>query len=231
MTEKKARSRIVIREILDENDPAFRAAYALLRESFHRAEMLPLGDWRNAMRERQEALWTDVNWHLLAAERGGRLVGACSGSYLGNHNVGVIGYIAVTKSVRSSGLGPRMRNGLRRRFEADARFAGHDRLRAIVGEVREDNSWLKHLVRREGAIALDFPYFQPSLSGKGIVPLVMYYQPLDRPMKSLSTARLRRLLYSMWRRAYRVGRPLNDPAFRQMLRSLRGRRRIGSRAI
>lgn len=232
MTETRARSRIVIREILDENDPAFRAAHALLRASFHRAEMLPLADWRNAMRERQEALWTDVNWHLLAAERNGTLVGACSGSYLGNHNVGVIGYIAVTKTARSSGLGPRMRNALRRRFEADARFAGHDRLRAIVGEVREDNSWLRHLVRREGAIALDFPYFQPSLGGgKGVVPLVMYYQPLDRAMKSLSAARLRRLLYSMWRRAYRVGRPLGDPAFRQMLRSLRGRRRIGQRQL
>ena len=222
--------RVVIREILDQRDPAFRAAHALLRASFHRAEMLPLADWRNAMRERQEALWTDVNWHLLVAERNGAIVGACTGSYLGNHNVGVVGYIAVRARARLSGLGPRMRNALRRRFEADARVAGHERLKAIVGEVRADNPWLRHLVRREGAIALDFAYYQPSLGGgREAVPLVLYYQPLGREMKSLGVTQLRRLLFSMWRRSYRVGRPLADPAFRRMLKSLEGRRRIGQR--
>jgi hypothetical protein len=226
---ERSRSRVVIREILDQHDPAFRAAHALLRASFHRAEMLPLADWRNAMRERQEALWTDVNWHLLVAESSGTLLAACSGSYLGNLNVGVVGYIAVKSTSRSSGLGPRMRTALHRRFEADARVAGHKRLSAIVGEVREDNRWLRHLVR-EGAIALDFPYFQPSLGGgRDVVPLVLYYQPLGRSMTALDTARLRRLLYSMWRRSYRVGRPLADPAFRRMLKSLEGRRRVGQR--
>lgn len=230
MAEERPRSRVIIREILDQHDPAFRAAHALLRASFHRAEMLPLADWRNAMRERQEALWTDVNWHLLVAEAGGTIVGACSGSYLGNLNVGIVGYIAVKATARSSGLGPRMRTALRRRFEADARVAGHQRLSAIVGEVRADNLWLRHLVRREGAIALDFPYFQPSLGGgRNVVPLVLYYQPLGRPLKSLDTPQLRRLLYSMWRRSYRVGRPLADPAFRRMLKSLEGRRRVGQR--
>lgn len=230
--ETRGRSRIVIREILSQHDPAFRAAHALLRASFHRAEMLPVADWRNAMRERQERLWTDVNWHLLVAQRNGALVGAATGSYLGNLNVGIIGYIAVKVPARSAGLGPRMRNALRRRFEADARLTGHARLRAIVGEVREDNVWLRHLVRREGAIALDFPYFQPSLGGgRDVVPLVLYYQPLDRPAKSLGVSEVRRLLYSMWRRAYRVARPLSDPAFRAMLQSLRGRRRVGQRAL
>lgn len=223
-----ARPRTLVREILTEDDPAFRPAHALLRASFHRAEMLPVADWRNAMRERNERLWTDVNWHLLVAERSGRLLGACSGSYLGNLNIGIVGYIAVTGAARSAGLGPRMRNALRRRFEADARQAGHPALRAIVGEVRSDNPWLRHLVRREGAIALDFPYVQPSLGGgRDVVPLVMYYQPLDRPRTSLPAAEVRRMLYSMWRRAYRVARPLHDPAFRRMLRSLAGRRRVG----
>lgn len=232
MAEARARSRVTIREILDQHDPAFRAAHALLRRSFHRAEMLPVADWRNAMRERQEKLWTDVNWHLLVAERNGALIGACTGSYLGNLNVGIVGYIAITPTARFAGLGPKMRNALRRRFEADARLAGHGVLRAIVGEVREDNVWLRHLVRRDGAIALDFPYFQPSLGGgNAAVPLVLYYQPLDREAGSLGVSEVRRLLYSMWRRSYRVARPLRDPAFRRMLQSLRGRRRIGQRRL
>jgi hypothetical protein len=223
-------ARLVIREIFDDDDPAFRSAHRLLRASFHRAEMLPLSDWRNVLRERREQLWTDVNWHLLVAERNGVLVGACSGSYLGNLNVGIVGYIAVTTTARSLGLGPRMRKSLRRRFEADARRMGHESLRAIVGEVREDNRWLDHLVRREGALALDFPYFQPSLGGGNeVVPLVLYFQPLRREIRSLSAGEVRRLLYSMWRRSYRVARPLKDLAFRRMLRSLTGRRRIGQR--
>lgn len=191
-----------------------------------------MSDWRNAMRERTERLWTDVNWHLLVAERGGTIIGACSGSYLGNLNVGIIGYIAVTAEARSAGLGPRMRNALRRRFEADARLVGHAGLRAIVGEVRADNTWLRHLVQREGAIALDFPYFQPSLGGgKEVVPLVLYYQPVGHAPRSLGTEQVRKLLYSMWRRAYRVPRPLDDPAFRRMMRSLAKRRRVGQRPL
>lgn len=228
----RARARITIREIVDQHDPAFRAAHELLRSSFHRAEMLPMSDWRNAMRERQARLWTDVNWHLLVAERNRVVVAACSGSYLGNFNVGIVGYIAVRTAARSAGLGPRMRRALRRRFEADARLVGHERLHAIVGEVREDNPWLRHLVSREGAVALDFPYFQPSLGGsRKAVPLVLYYQPLDRASSSLSAERVRKLLYTMWRRAYRVPRPLQDPAFRRMLRALAGRRRVGQRRL
>jgi hypothetical protein len=107
------------------------------------------------------------------------------------------------------------------------RIAGRP-LEAIIGEVRPDNPWLRHLVRREQAIALDFPYFQPSLGRKKKdVALVLYYQPIARQRSSLSAAELRRLLYTMWRRSYRVARPLTKPVFRRMLDSLKGRRRIG----
>ena len=235
MRKRKARagqSRIGIREITSVDDPAFRAAHALLRRSFHRGEMLPVADWRNAMRERREGLWTDLNWHLLVAERGGRVLGAASGSYLGNLNVGLIGYIALSPSARSTGIGPRMRSALLRKFHADARRIGRAGAGAIMGEVREDNPWLRYLVRHEGAIALDFTYIQPALGGKKQpVPLVLYYQPLGRPRKSLPAAEVRRLLYSMWRRSYRIGRPLEHPEFRLMLRSLKSRARVGQRLL
>lgn len=234
MAERIRPSRITVRELTTADDPAFDAAYALLRAEFPRAEMLPKSDWSNAMRERRARLWTDINWHLLVAERGGRTIAAATGMYLGNVNIGIVGYIAVQSSARALGLGPRMRRALRDRFEGDARHAGRETLAAILGEVRIDNPWLRTLVRREGAIALDFDYFQPSLGGtRKPVPLVLYFQPLSKsaPRTALGAQALRKLLYTMWRRAYRVSRPLSDPAFRRMMRSLEGRRRIGQREL
>ncbi|HYC50354.1 MAG TPA: GNAT family N-acetyltransferase [Gemmatimonadaceae bacterium] len=224
----RRRARVTVRELIDAADPAFRPAHALLRSSFHRGEMLPVADWRNAMRERRENLWTDLNWHLLVAERNGKVLAAASGSYQGNLNIGLVGYIAVAPAARAMGLGPRMRRALVRRFEADAWRLHGAPLRAIVGEVRPDNPWLGTLVR-QGAIALDFPYYQPSLGKKKEpVPLVLYYQPMDRPRRSLPVAEVRRMLFSIWRRSYRVPRPLQHPEFRAMLRTLRGKR-VGSR--
>ncbi|MEX2154250.1 MAG: GNAT family N-acetyltransferase [Gemmatimonadaceae bacterium] len=232
MPEPVARRRFRIREIRTADDPAFVAAHAMLRREFHRAEMLPVADWRNALRERAGNLWTDVAWHLLVAEQDGDVMAAASGSYLGNLNTAIIGYIAVVPEARSYGVGPRMRDALRRRFERDARRVRRAPLEAIVGEVREDNPWLRHLVRRGGVLALDFPYYQPSLRASGKpVQLVMYYQPLTRRRRSLSAAALRRLLYSMWRRAYRISRPLDHPEFRRMLRSLNDRRMVGQRPL
>jgi GNAT superfamily N-acetyltransferase len=226
------RSRVTIREIQDERDPAFRAAYRLLRREFADAEMSPLRDWTNALRESRQGLWTDVAWHLLVAMRGSTVLAAASGSYLGNVHVGVIGYVAVRPDARSLGLGPRIRRALRRRFERDAERIDGSSLDAIVGEVKTKNPWLRTLVRREGAIALDFEYVQPAL-GHHLkpVPLTFYYEPLDRPRQSLDAAYLRRLLYTLWRRAYRVPRPLSRPEFRRMMRSLDGRRRIGQREL
>jgi ribosomal protein S18 acetylase RimI-like enzyme len=232
MPERQKPPRITVREIRAANDPAFAAAHAMLRREFHRAEMLPVSDWRNALRERAERLWTDLAWHLLVAERDGAVIGAASGLYLGNVNTGLIGYIAVAQETRSYGLGPRMRRALLRRFQSDAKRVLGMPLEAMVGEVREDNPWLRHLVRRTGSIALDFPYVQPSLSAaKKPVPLVMYYQPLVRPRRSVSVAALRRLLYSIWRRAYRIPQPMAHAEFRGMLRSLAGRRTVGQRSL
>jgi GNAT superfamily N-acetyltransferase len=231
MPSKKSASPIRVREIRTSEDPALASAHAMLRREFPRSEMLPVRDWRNAMRERVGGLWTDIRWHLFVAERDGAILAAASGSYLGNVNVGIIGYVAVRPSARSSGLGPRMRRALQRRFELDARELAGRPLQGIVGEVREDNPWLRTLVRRDGAIALDFDYVQPALSRrKDPVPLIMYYQPMQ-PRTWVDTAFVRRLLYTMWRRMYRIAVPLSRPEFKRMLKSLAGRRRHGQRAL
>lgn len=228
MTDSKSRARLRIREVESTTDPAFKAAYALLRRTFPRAELLSRREWAEVMRERSAGLWTDLNWHLLVATRHDRLVGTASGSYVGNRNVGMVGYIAVLPSERGRGVGQRLRRALHRAFEADARRIRGRRLAAIVGEVRPDNPWLRHIVRHNGAIALDFPYYQPSVAWlRPAVQLVLYYQPLGSFRQSLPTTEVRQLVYTIWRRVYRVARPLSHRPFRRMMRALSGRQRIG----
>lgn len=193
--------------------------------------MLPRTAWEHVLKERDADVWTDLNWHLLVAEYDGKVVGSATGSYLGNLDVGLIGYIAVSPAVRSLGIGPRLRWGLRLALERDARTLRRRPLKGLVGEVQPDNPWLRSLVGR-GAIALDLAYYQPSLRHRGsAVPLVLYYQPLDGPRSSLPVPDVRRLLYTIWRRAYRVPRPLSNPHFRTMLRALAGRSRMGQRRL
>lgn len=232
MPDRSRAGSLRIREIRVETDAAFRPAFRLLSRAFPRAELLPRRAWVQVMRERRAGLWSDLNWHLFVAVRGTRVVGVGSGSYLGNLNVGVIGYIAVVPKARSLGIGPRLRLALQLAFERDARRIRRAALEALVGEVRADNPWLRHLVRRRAAIALDFPYVQPSLHGRErAVPLVLYYQPLRGPRASVPARAVRQLLYTMWRRMYRVANPLSHPAFRRMVRSLRDRERIGRRPL
>ncbi len=232
MPKPSAPAPVRIRELHAPTDHAFDPAYRLLRRAFPPAELLPRRSWVHVLHEREAGVWTDLNWHLFVAERGRALIGAASGTYLGNVNVGLIGYIVVRGDVRSLGLGLRLRWALRLAFERDARRVRGRPLEALVGEVRADNPWLRRLVARQGAIALDLPYYQPALRRRSReVPLVLYYQPLRGPRASLPADEVRRLLYAIWRRAYRVPKPLAHPAFARMLRALAGRRRIGQRAL
>ncbi len=214
------------------DDAGLVKAHRLLARVFPRAELLPVREWRYVLLERRAAVWSDLTWHLVLAERDGRAVGAASGNYLGSLNVGIVGYVAVAPGRRSRGLGPRLRRRLVELFAADARQIRGRALEALVGEVHATNPWLHYLVRREGAVALDLPYRQPALGRSEVpVPLALYYQSLRGRRRTLPAALVRRLIYALWRRAYRIPRPLHDPDFRRMLRSLSGRRAVGQRVL
>ena len=228
-TAAPAPTRTSIREIVDPRDPALREAYALLARSFAREERVLLSSWTGSLREGAQGLLSDVAWHLLVAEQGGHVVGIASGTYLGNVNVGVIGYLAISPLVRAGGLGTRLRRRLRTHFSRDAMRITKAPLDAIIGEVSPSNRWLRTLASREGVIVLDFPYFQPRLyEGDAASPFVLYYESLSRIRQRLPASELRRLLYAIWRRVYRVPRPLERPAFRAMMKALERRRTIGS---
>jgi GNAT superfamily N-acetyltransferase len=225
---QEKRPTIRIREVLDADDVAVRPAYRLLTRGFAREERVKLDEWIGTLREKSEGLMTDINWHLLVAEMEGEVVGLASGWYLGNVNIGVIGYLAMVPDVRSRGIGTRLRLRLRRHFERDALRIAGEPLEAIIGEVSIDNPWLRTLSQRPGVLVLDFKYFQPSLyEGDKPSQYALYYEALRRPRSRLAVPELRRILYTVWRRIYRISRPLDDSAFRAILRSFGKRRVVG----
>jgi GNAT superfamily N-acetyltransferase len=225
---RTAGTRTRIRELTDPKDPALKEAYALLSRTFHREERVTLSDWRGSLAEGAQRLTTDVAWHLLVAERDGKVIGIASGTYLGNVNLGVIGYLAISPTIRAQGLGTRLRARLRKAFDKDAHAIAGEPLKAIIGEVSRTNRWLRALAAKETVIVLDFPYYQPRLyEGDEPSPFMLYYESMAGTPKRLPSSELRRILYTMWRRVYRVGRPLDRAAFRTMLRALDKRRSIG----
>lgn len=216
------------REIVHSTDPAIRRVHDLVRRTFHSNKLVGIHEWRDSLREKEAGLWSDIRWHLVIAELAGRVVGVASGMYLGNINIGVVGYLAVGARARGLGVGSKLRARLRASFHRDARRIAAKPLEAVIGEVRRDNPWLRSLVRNERVLALDFGYLQPKLRpGDKPVSLVLYYEGIARPIRRLASARLRTILYTTWRRIYRIARPLAHAEFRLMLQDLEGRASIG----
>jgi len=223
-------ARLSVREIVSSKDPALRQAYALLRKTFPPSERVPYREWVDTLEERETGMWSDTAWHLFVAEREGHVVGLASGSYIGNVNVGMVGYLAATPETRGSGIGTRLRNRLRGTFERDARRVAGRSLDAILGEVSTKNRWLARLSQNPRVLVLDIEYFQPKLyPTDDPSPFVLYYEAMETPRSSIPVAELRQILYAIWRRVYRVRRPLERPAFRRMLRTIEGKRRVGRR--
>ena len=216
------------REIVHSTDPAIRRVHDLVRRTFHSNKLVGIHEWRDSLREKEAGLWSDIRWHLVIAELAGRVVGVASGMYLGNINIGVVGYLAVGARARGLGVGSKLRARLRASFHRDARRIAAKPLEAVIGEVRRDNPWLRSLVRNERVLALDFRYLQPKLRpGDKPVSLVLYYEGIARPIRRLASAKLRTILYTTWRRIYRIARPLAHAEFRLMLQDLEGRASIG----
>lgn len=219
-------------EVLDERTPLADAVLALIERSFPPHERHSTEALRAEIAESRLGLLTSYHYHLLAlVDDRGEPRATIAGRYLAGLNAGFITYLAVDPSMRGRWLGREVRSGLVDVFREDARRAGHEDLAWMLGEVQIGSRWLSALVRHGRAIPFDLTYYHPGmLPGASAERYVLYRQPIldERPV--LSAGEVRRVLYSVWRRGYRVTYPLSHPAFRAMLEELEGREMVGAHA-
>lgn len=222
-------NRLRISAVSSARDPLFRRAFSLYSAVFPASERIGREYFRNLFEEKRLGLLAPFNFHFLVAHQGPSVAGFISGTYLAIANVGFVGYLAVRPSKAGQHVGSSLRKRLVSLVQRDAVAARHSALRGMMGEIEADNPWLE-TIRRRGSLVLDLDYFQPSTDGTSVVPLALYLQPTSgRKVRSLPASDLRRVLYAIYRRLYRIRFPLKQPEFRRMMRELEGRDRVGAR--
>lgn len=215
-------------ELEDEREPLARAGLELLRDSFPPSERQPPEQIAMEIAEKRLGLLTSYDFHMIVATRGGEeVLGLSAGVYLGGVNAGFVTYLAVREGVRGHRIGERLRVRLIELFRADARALEREELAWVVGEVRAANPWLRRLVRRRAAIPFDLDYFHPGVSPEDDERWLLYRQPVADTRPEIPAAEVRRLLYAIWRRAYRVRWPLERDGFLAMLAELDSREAVG----
>jgi GNAT superfamily N-acetyltransferase len=205
------------------------AALALIHETFAPQDRHALAELRSELAERRLGMFTTYNFHLLAAVVGEeeQPAGTCCGVYLGGVNAGFVMYLAVRKEYRGRRIARLLRPALVEAFRADARAAGLGDLAWVLGEVRQASPWLRRLVRTRGAIPFDLEYYHPGMTPGESEPYVLYRQPIADSRRELPVVATRRILYAIYRRAYRVRYPLHRDSFVAMIEQLEGRSSVG----
>ena len=220
-------------EVTDERGALAQEALELIAASFKREDRHSLADLRSEIAEKRLELLTLYDFHLLVRlDEAARVAAAAIGVYLAAGNAGFISYLAVRPDARGYGVGREVRGALIEAFRDDARRAGRDELAWVVGEVRADSPWIARLVRERGAIPLDLTYYHPGMQpGASPEPYLLYCEPIGDRRRELPAAEVRRLIYAVWRRAYRVRYPLQREGFVAMMAELEGRQRVGAHPI
>jgi GNAT superfamily N-acetyltransferase len=220
----------VVVEISDERDPRADAALELIEEMFAPRDRHPMGELRSELAERRLGMFSGYNFHLLAAvvEDDERPAGTATGVYLGpGVNAGFVSYLAVRREYRGRRIARLLRPRLVETFRADARRAGRRDLAWVLGEVRASSPWLRRLIRTRGAIPFDLDYYHPGMPPGAVEPYVLYRQPVADHRRDLPAGLVRRIIYSIYRRAYRVRYPLQRDSFTVMIDQLDGRETVG----
>jgi hypothetical protein len=97
----------------------------------------------------------------------------------------------------------------------------------VLGEVRATSPWLRRLVRTRGAIPFDLDYYHPGMAPGDVGALPALSPARRRFRRELPVVLARRILYAIYRRAYRVRYPLQRPSFVAMIDQLDGRETVG----
>jgi len=213
-------------EVRDERSDVAKAAIELIHVSI--GDVQPTADLLSELEECRLGLPSGGDYHLLAAlDEAGEPMAAAAGVYLEGVNAGFITYLAVRKEMRNRQLGRELRAHLLRCFHDDARDARGEALAWTVGEVRRESAWLRTLVQGGQAITFDLGYFHPWMPLRAEGRYVLYREPAADTRAEIPSHEVARLLFAIWRRAYRIRYPLQSETFCYMLRGLEGRDGIG----
>jgi GNAT superfamily N-acetyltransferase len=206
--------------IEDERSPLLTKALELVEETFGHADTQSQEDLRNEIEEKRLGLHSSYSYHLFVAARGDDVDGAALGAYLAGVNCGFITYIAVRPEARGGRIAQRLRKRLVEAFRASAREQGREDLDWVLGEVRSDSPWLKRLLKG-GARTFDLKYYHPGMAPGGSGPgYTLYREPVAGGLQEFDAAFVKRIIYAIFRRAYRVRFPLRHPGFKAMMDEL-----------
>jgi hypothetical protein len=205
--------------IEDEREPLAREALELIAESI--GDVQPVDDLLTEIEERRRGLPTGGDCHLLAmVDGGGRPAAAAAGIYLQSVNAGFITYLAVRKDMRDRHLGRGLRAHLVESMRAEAQRKRGEDPAWTVGEVRSGSPWLQTLVGAGAVIPFAFPYFHPWMPRRSEGRYILYREPVADARRELPADEVVRLVYAIWRRAYRIRFPLQSDTFCYMLEYL-----------
>lgn len=210
----------------DERDPLARAALELIVEAV--GDVQPVDDLLSEIEEGRRGMYSGGGYHLLAMlDEEGLPMAAAAGIYLRGVDAGFVTYLAVRAVQRRRLRGRRLREDLVESIRGEARRLDGRHPRWTVGEVRRGSPWLRTLVRAGRAIPFDFPYFHPWMPRAAQGRYVLYREPASDPRRELPAAEVARLVYAIWRRAYRIRFPLQSELFRYMLEEIEARGMVG----
>jgi GNAT superfamily N-acetyltransferase len=217
-------ARIRIVEAVDESSPIAEAALRLIEENFERPDRQGMAELRSEIAEKRLGLLSSYDFHMfVAVDATGEILGTAVGAYLEGVNCGFITYLTTGEPARGRGIGQQLRERLVTALRENARAAGYDDLDYVLGEIRSDSTWLQRLIQA-GAIPFDITYYHPGMTPGSTQPAyTLYREPIGGSRGELPPAIVRRMIYSIYRRAYRVRYPLERPGFRAMVDELHAR--------
>jgi GNAT superfamily N-acetyltransferase len=210
-----------ISEEVEESSPVVEQALRLIEQNFERPDRQGLAELRSEIAEKRLGLLSSYDFHMFVARNtDNEVIGTIVGAYLEGVNSGFVTYLAVDESARGAGIAQKLRAVLVEAFRDNARNAGYDDLDYVLGEVRSDSPWLKRRLR-SGAEAFPITYYHPGMApGSSQPEYTLYREPVGGPRGDIDPAVMRRIIYSIYRHAYRVRYPLERPGFRAMMDEL-----------
>ena len=229
LTRSTAREDLGVVEIIDERSPEAEQALGLIHDYFPRSDRHAISELRSEIAEKRHRLLEPFDFHQLAILDDDRsVIATTTGVYLAGVNAGFVSYLVVGREHRNRQLGRRLRSALVECFRANAQAAGLEDLNWVLGEVRIDSPWLITLVRMGAVVPFDLEYFHPGLQpGVSDQRYVLYREIISDDRKTIPAEETARILYAIYRRAYRVRYPLERENFKSMIDQLEGRDEIG----